>query len=70
VVASGNGLVCGSVLQLVWGEREIRRKTLGSLPDDFHEHPQKFRKATITFGMPVRLSVSIEQTRLPPDGFS
>ena len=63
MVASGNRLICGSVLPVLWGEREIRRKTLGSVPDDLQERSQNFekKKATVTLGMPVHLSVSIEQ---------
>ena len=54
MAASGNRLICGSVLPFVWGHREIRRKTLGSVPDDFQEHSQKFLKKS--FG-----TVCIEQ---------
>jgi hypothetical protein len=44
VVASGNGLICGSVLPFVWGECEIGRKALGSVPDDFQEQYSKILK--------------------------
>jgi len=57
MVASGNGLLCGSVLPFVWDECEIGRKALGSVPDDFQEHWQNIKNRLLPSACLVRPSV-------------